>query len=95
MFILLWEHKGEWHIRCKDGKWRKRAWYGTYGECLKEYKTMASAKSAQTRIHNNRFFNNPNTHFWITNLKDESCAELWQRVRNHSTGSVNLTEARK
>jgi hypothetical protein len=80
MFALLVKYKGKWHFRCNDGEFRVDPWFGTYGDCMKSYKTMGSAKGAWERIKNNSIFTD-STEMWVTNVEDESCSELWQRVR--------------
>jgi hypothetical protein len=91
MYILLVVRNGKWHYRCNDGKWRVDPWYGTYGSCLKTYKTMKGAKGAQTRILNNSVLTT-SAKFWITRLQEnDTCANLWQRVRQTSTKGVDIT----
>jgi hypothetical protein len=92
MYILLMVYKGQWHTRCNDGEWRVDPWYGTYGECMKTYKTIGSAKGAQTRIINNGW-ETASKRFWITQLReDDTCANLWQRIRKTSTKSLDVTQ---
>lgn len=84
MFLILIKYNDMWHYRCNDGKFRLDPWYGTYGECMKTYSSVGSAKRAWSRIKNNSIFHNA-TPVWITRVDNEPCADLWRRIRKGKT----------
>jgi hypothetical protein len=49
--LVFADWKGKTGIRCQDGDYRRRPWFGTYGECV-QFFTARGAKRVVTNLHN-------------------------------------------
>lgn len=48
--LVFADWKGKTGIRCKDGDYRRRPWFGTYGECV-QFFTERGAKRVVSNLH--------------------------------------------
>jgi len=50
MIVITKTIDGKDHRLCQDGKWRWFANFGTFAECVKEYRSLGHAKRRAKRV---------------------------------------------